>query len=84
MYMENIKIEITSKNTYVVKADTERFGIQEIMYEAPSRKDCVEYINKEKCIYEAFLPKKPIRIMCTGIMYSLTELYNLYLNWIIT
>ena len=44
--MKNIVIEKTSNGTYVVKADTERFGKQEIMFESYSKTECVQYILK--------------------------------------
>lgn len=44
--MKNIVIEKTSSGTYVVKADTERFGEQEIMFESYSKAECVQYILK--------------------------------------
>ncbi len=42
--MRNIIVEKTSNNTYVVKADTERFGKQEIMFESYCKVECVRYI----------------------------------------
>ena len=42
--MKNIRIERTSNGTYVVKADTDRFGEQEIMFESFSKDECVQYI----------------------------------------
>lgn len=44
--MKNIVIEKTINGTYVVKADTERFGEQEIMFESYSKAECVKYILK--------------------------------------
>lgn len=44
--MKNIIIEKTGDGTYVVKADTERFGKQEIMFESYSKVECVGYILK--------------------------------------
>ena len=44
--MENIKIERTNNGTFVVKADTERFGKQEIMFESFNKDECVQYIMK--------------------------------------
>lgn len=41
--MENIKIEKVERG-YIVKADTERFGKDEVMYEAPTKDDCIKYI----------------------------------------
>ena len=44
--MKNIVIEKTSNGTYVVKADSERFGEQEIMFESYCKSECVQYILK--------------------------------------
>ena len=44
--MKNIVIEKTGNGTYAVKADTERFGEQEIMFESYSKGECVKYILK--------------------------------------
>lgn len=44
--MKNIRIEKTSNGTYIVKADTKRFGEQEIMFESFSKDECVQYILK--------------------------------------
>ncbi len=44
--MKNIIIEKTGNGTYVVKADTERFGKQEIMFESYRKAECVQYILK--------------------------------------
>jgi len=50
--MENINIEYnTSNRTYLVKADTKRFGIQEIMFEGLNKKECLDYINREGGTY---------------------------------
>ncbi len=43
--MKNIKIEKTNNNTYVVKADTERFGKNEIMFESYKINDCIKYLK---------------------------------------
>lgn len=44
--MKNIRIEHLQSGTYVVKADTERFGEQEIMFESYRKSECVRYILK--------------------------------------
>lgn len=44
--MKNISIENTGNGTYVVRADTERFGEQEIMFESYNKAECVKYILK--------------------------------------
>lgn len=44
--MKNIRIEKTSTGTYVVRADTDRFGTQEIMFESFDKNECVQYILK--------------------------------------
>lgn len=46
--MKNIRIEKTNNRTYVVKADTERFGIQSIMFESYSLEECKRYIGNEQ------------------------------------
>lgn len=43
--MKNIKIEKTTNNTYVVKADTERFGKQRIIFESYKINDCINYLK---------------------------------------
>jgi len=45
--MRNIKIESTDNNTFVVKADTERFGTQKIMFEGTDN-ECVSYIHNNE------------------------------------
>ena len=44
--MKNINISKTDNRTWVVKADTERFGIQEIMFESYKREECVKYAEQ--------------------------------------
>ena len=44
--MKSINIEQLASGTYAVKADTERFGEQEIMFESYSKAECVQYILK--------------------------------------
>lgn len=44
--MTNINIARTNNGTWAVKADTERFGKQEIMFESYSRSECVEYASR--------------------------------------
>lgn len=52
--MKNIKIEKTTNNTYVVKADTERFGKQRIIFESYKINDCINYLKSfEKLITES-------------------------------
>lgn len=43
--MKNINIEKTVNNTYVVKADTDRFGKQEILFESYKINDCLNYLK---------------------------------------
>lgn len=43
--MKNIKIKKTSNNTYVVKADTEKFGKQTTMFESYKINDCIKYLK---------------------------------------
>ena len=45
--MKNIKVVVLDKDYIVVKADTERFGDDEIMYEGNTFKECFEYITRE-------------------------------------
>lgn len=42
--MKNIKIEKTENHTYIVRATTDRFGENEIMYESFNVEDCRKYI----------------------------------------
>lgn len=46
--MKNITIERTNNNTYVVYADTERFGKHEIMFEGISEEECKAFIKNVK------------------------------------
>lgn len=42
--MKNIVIEKSENGTYIVKADTERFGAQAVMFESFDRSECARYI----------------------------------------
>ena len=44
--MKNVKIEATNNNTYVVRADTKRFGKNQIMFESYSKPECFEYVHQ--------------------------------------
>lgn len=44
--MKNVSIETTTNKTFVVYADTKRFGKHEIMFESYRREDCVRYIMR--------------------------------------
>lgn len=44
--MENIRIAVTSNNTIIVKADSERFGKDAIMYEDTKFMRCFDYIRR--------------------------------------
>lgn len=90
--MKNIKIERIESGTYVVKADTERFGEQEIMFESYSEAECVQYILRAAAFLlratrdPAYLTiiadwmgekkNKQIREACSRNCY-LTSVYNL-------
>lgn len=50
--MKNIKIERVRKGYWIVKADTERFGIQEIMFEGIRREECRDYVRNNKRLYK--------------------------------
>ena len=50
--MKNIKIERIRRGYWIVKADTKRFGIQEIMFEGHNRDLCRDYVRRNKKIYE--------------------------------
>ena len=43
--MKNIKTKEIRKNYFVVVADTERFGEQEVMFEGISFEECAEWIK---------------------------------------
>lgn len=43
--MKDIKIEKTHNNTYVIKANTDRFGDAEIMYESFKLSDCIRWLE---------------------------------------
>lgn len=44
--LENVRIEATNNDTYVVYADTKRFGKNEVMFESYNKNECYEYIMK--------------------------------------
>ena len=43
--MKNVEIRKSTHNTYLVYADTARFGKHEIMYESHDRNDCVAWLK---------------------------------------
>lgn len=45
MRSSNVRIEKSNNNTYLVFADTERFGMNEIMYESYNFYDCIKWLN---------------------------------------
>lgn len=45
--MKNIRIEWQRPDYIVVKADTIRFGKNEVMFEGNTFEDCFEYIKRE-------------------------------------
>lgn len=45
--MKNIRIEYVRENYIVVKADTERFGKNEVMFEGNTFNQCFEYCKRE-------------------------------------
>lgn len=47
MKMRNIEIEVLRENYIVVRADTERFGENEVMYEGNTFEQCFDYIKRE-------------------------------------
>lgn len=47
MNMKNIEIEVMRENYIVVRADTERFGKNEVMYEGNTFDQCFDYIKRE-------------------------------------
>ena len=47
MNMNNIEIEVMRENYIVVRADTERFGANEVMYEGNTFDQCFDYIKRE-------------------------------------
>ena len=42
--MKNVRVEDTSNGTFIVRADTDRFGVQEIMFESFSFDDVFHYL----------------------------------------
>lgn len=44
--MENIRIAVTSNKTIIVKADSERFGKDAIMFESTKFMECFDYIRR--------------------------------------
>ena len=54
--MKNVRIKKHSNGTWIVIADTERFGKNEIMYESYRKEDCVNYLRREGvCYYEGYV-----------------------------
>ena len=49
--MKNIKIIRVRKGYWIVKADTKRFGKQEILFEGIRRPECRAFVKKYKNIY---------------------------------
>lgn len=49
--MEHITIELSTNNTFLVYADTERFGEHEIMFESYKKEDCERWLRECKAIY---------------------------------
>ena len=47
MKMRNIEIEVLRENYIVVRADTERFGENEVMFEGNTFEQCFDYIKRE-------------------------------------
>lgn len=47
MNMQNIEIEVMRENYIVVRADTERFGANEVMFEGNTFDQCFDYIKRE-------------------------------------
>ena len=45
--MKNITVEVVGDNYIVVKADTKRFGKNEVMFEGNTFDQCFEYIKRE-------------------------------------
>lgn len=45
--MENISIEVIRDNYIIVKADTKRFGKNEVMFEGNTFDQCFDYIKRE-------------------------------------
>ena len=62
--MKNFRIEALRNNYMVVKADSERFGKQEIMFEGNTFNQCFEYIKrvtgKVKLNLQSYLLYEPI------------------------
>lgn len=44
----NFRIEPTNNGTFVVRSDSERFGVDEIVYESHNREDCIKYISERR------------------------------------
>lgn len=49
--MKNVRIIKVNAARWVVKADTKRFGRQQIMFEGISRRECVAYIKRNGVAY---------------------------------
>lgn len=47
MTMSNIEIEVMRENYIVVRADTDRFGTGEVMFEGNTFDQCFDYIKRE-------------------------------------
>lgn len=51
MKIDNYSIKANSCGGWIVKGDTERFGVQQILFESPFFNECVEYLEKNDCVY---------------------------------
>lgn len=49
MKIDNYKIKENSNGGWLVIGDTERFGIQEILFESPFFKECIDYLTENGC-----------------------------------
>lgn len=66
--MTNINIVRTNNGTWAVKADTERFGKQEIMFESHSRRECVAYANEHG--YQKQIKKMGVKLAAIRVLAS--------------
>ena len=51
MHITNIKVEHRGTRYWVVLGDTERFGEQAILFEGITKKECLQYIAREKHLF---------------------------------
>lgn len=65
--MENVKIIESTNKTFIVKADTERFGIQQILFESYKFQDCLAFLKEHGVVYDLEMALKANNSQCISI-----------------